>query len=254
MQEIKKVFLKPDEMYQAAAHYLADTLQKALTKSSDKPFSVVLTGGSTPAPFYRLLASAYSHLPWTQVHFFWCDERYVSPRDRASNYKMAHETLLSNLELKTDQIHRIPTELPQPAEAATAYEKEVFGYFTRINTNCLPPGNSQSDWSQLVFNLTLLGMGPDGHIASLFPHSPALETTDKLITYLDKAPLTPQVPRITMTLPLLNNSERIVFLISGKEKMDLLRKIEKKTTQAKELYPVCRVRARKELVWFISQS
>lgn len=253
MQETKKIFTKPDEMYQAAARYLADTLQQTIAKAGDKPFSFVLTGGSTPAPLYTLLASAYTDLPWSKVHFFWGDERYVSPRDSKSNYKLAYDTLLAHLALDTKQIHPIPTEQPEPAGAAAAYQKELIDYFTRISTHPQPTDSPFPDWPRSVFDLTLLGMGPDGHIASLFPHSPALNITDKLVTYVDKAPLAPQVPRITMTLPLINNSERVVLLISGEQKVNLLEKLDKGPDEVRAAYPVARVQARKELVWFICQ-
>jgi 6-phosphogluconolactonase len=169
-------------------------------------FNVALSGGTTPRALNELLAtSPYLELvDWSKVHFFWGDERLVPPDDAESNYRMARETLLSHLPVSENQIHRIPTELGDPEAVASRYEEELQRAFQ------LSPGQLPQ------FDLIFLGMGPDGHTASLFPHTAGLEVTDRLVI----ANYVPRLAsyRITLTAPVINEAAVVVFLAAGSDK------------------------------------
>jgi len=157
--------------------------------------AIVLTGGSTPGKAYELAAE---YLPdWGTVNLWWGDERCVPPEDERSNYRLAAEMLLARLETLPAEIHRIRGELA-PAEAAAELDRELAG---------------------VELDLMLLGLGPDGHIASLFPGSPQLKVEDRRATY-GPAGLEPWVDRVTMTLPTIRSAQRIVFLVAGESKAD----------------------------------
>jgi 6-phosphogluconolactonase len=172
-------------------------------------YRVALSGGHTPIALHHLLsASPYrERVAWERVQFYWGDDRCVSPDDEQSNYRMARETLLDPLGIPAEQIHRMRTELP-PAEAADQYEQELRATFN-LAEGALPR-----------FDFNLLGMGPDGHTASLFPHTAALLETERLVV----ANEVPQMntTRITLTAPAINASATIVFLIAGGDKADAL--------------------------------
>lgn len=172
-------------------------------------FTVALSGGSTPKAFHQLLAAPpyRDKVQWSQVQFYWGDDRTVAPDDPESNFRMARETLLDRLSIREAQMHRIHTELDSTA-AAALYEDELRQDF-QLSQGQLPR-----------FDLIYLGMGPDGHTASLFPHTAALGITDRLVT----ANYVPQLSttRITLTYPVLNNAATIAFLVAGPDKADAL--------------------------------
>jgi 6-phosphogluconolactonase len=169
-------------------------------------FSVALSGGSTPQELYALLAQPEfaGQVNWERVHVFWGDERDVPSEDLESNYRMAFETL-GRLPIPASQVHRIPTELGSE-QAATAYEHALRDFF-KVEGDHFPS-----------FDLVLLGMGANGHTASLFPHSPALnETTHWVVSqYVDEV----KMNRITLTAPILNAADNILFLVSGQDKAE----------------------------------
>lgn len=183
--------------------------------SSQKPFfSLALSGGSTPKTLYSLLVekrSLKSQIPWKKIHFFWGDERHVPPHHADSNFRMAKETMFDKAEILPENIHRMRAEDPDANQAAREYEQHLWKFF-RPTAGHLP-----------VFDFVLLGMGPDGHTASLFPGTTALREQKRLVVanWVDKF----QTYRLTMTLPLLNNADMIVFLVSGKEKADILKMV-----------------------------
>jgi len=168
--------------------------------------TLVLAGGHTPRPLYRRLATA--PLEWSRVFFFWGDERAVPPDHPDSNYGMARQELLEPIGARPEQVFRIPAELP-PEQAAAAYEATLRSFFE------LAPGQ----WP--VFDLVLLGLGADGHTASLFPDTPAVAVTDRAVV----AQFVPAVGawRITLTLPVLNAARQVLFLVQGAEKARALR-------------------------------
>jgi 6-phosphogluconolactonase len=178
-------------------------------------FTVALSGGSTPRALYEVLAGPDAgalgpSVAWDRVHLFWGDERYVPPDDPDSNYRMARAALLGRVPVPPEQVHPIPTNYPDPAEAAAVYEatlRSVFG---------IPQG-----WPR--FDLVLLGLGPDAHTASLFPGTAALREVGALVT----ANWVPKFKayRITLTYPALNHAACVQFLVCGGEKTDALRAV-----------------------------
>lgn len=195
----------------AVAHAAADLL--VTLQAADRPqehFNIALSGGSTPRALHRVLvAPPYrEQVDWERMQYFWGDERFVPPDDPESNYRMARATLLAEAPVTSDQVHRVPTERGDPAMVAELYEADI-----RREMNVLP--------GQLPrFDLILLGMGPDGHCASLFPHTEALHVRDRLVT----ANFVPKLNanRITLTAPAINNAAAVVFLVAGADKADAL--------------------------------
>jgi 6-phosphogluconolactonase len=175
-------------------------------------FNVALAGGSTPRQLYRRLVQPpyLDGLDWLNIHFFFGDERCVPPDHPDSNYGMASETLLAHIPLPETNIHRIPGELP-PTQAAEAYAAELQTAFGGL----LPE-----------FDLVLLGLGDDGHTASLFPGARALNETERWVTAVDHTtPPPPLLPRITLTLPVLNAARSVLFLVSGAAKAQVLARV-----------------------------
>lgn len=167
-------------------------------------FTFCLTGGSTPRATYELLATRFHHsIDWSEAQFFWGDERCVPPDDAASNFGMAKQAMLAKLDLQASQIHRIRGE-EQPEVGARAYETELRSHF-HLGPTAIP-----------AFNLVLLGLGENAHIASLFPHHPALEITDRLAVAVEVD--APQRHRISLTAPVLNNANCVIFLVAGEAK------------------------------------
>lgn len=193
----------PQTLSAAAAEDLGAFLQA--TASERGRCTVALAGGRTPRPLYERLA-ADLRIPWPQVVVFWGDERYVPPDDPRSNARMAYEALLGRVPIPPENVHPMPTHFEQPEEAARAYEAVVRAAF------CGPPR----------FDLVLLGMGPDGHVASLFPGSPAVLETERWVVAV-RAAADPPV-RLTLTLPVINRARRVDVLVAGAEKRAGLRR------------------------------
>jgi 6-phosphogluconolactonase len=176
-------------------------------------FFLALSGGSTPKPLYTLLATppVAMRIDWSRVHVFWGDERCVPPNDPRSNYRMAREALLDHLPLPSANVHRIRGE-EDPAQAAAAYEELLRGFFGGIE---IPAKTS--------FDLVLLGMGADGHTASLFPGSAAARETHRWVV-ASPGPQ-PESWRVTLTPVLINAADHVTFLVSGAEKADRLKEV-----------------------------
>ncbi|MBC8170203.1 MAG: 6-phosphogluconolactonase [Anaerolineae bacterium] len=164
-------------------------------------FTLALSGGSTPRPVYEQLAAETERIDWTKVHLYWSDERTVPPNNPDSNYHMAHEALLRHIEHECGNIHRIRGEI-DPAQAALEYEAKL-----RVNF----PDDGFPGFDQV-----LIGMGDDGHTASLFPHTAALNETERWVVANQVEKL--QTWRITFTAPLINAAHQVTFLISGDKK------------------------------------
>ena len=202
-------------------------------------FSAALSGGSTPKRLYSLLGSAeYSpQVDWQRVHFFWVDERCVPKEHEESNFKTAFDTLLSKVYIPDGNIHRIKGE-EDPDKGAKGYEEEVRKFF---GMSGLP-----------IFDLVILGMGEDGHTASLFPGSNLLKERIRLAVavYLEN----PNRNRITLTLPVLNNAAQIIFLVAGQSKADVVWEILG-GGQKKERYPAGRISPiHGSITWLIDQG
>lgn len=176
---------------------------------TESRFTVALAGGSTPLQMYSRLAAL--HVDWERVHFFWGDERCVPPSNPDSNFHLADEALLNSVLIPLGNIHRIPGELPVE-EAAQKYE-DVLRHFFGSGS---PPR----------FNLVLLGLGSDGHTASLFPGTPAIKEKRRWVAGVRHAvPPLPLVDRVTLTLPVLNAAANVLFLVSGEEKAERLAQV-----------------------------
>ncbi len=174
-------------------------------------FTFCLTGGATPVPIYELLATRFHHsIDWSEVQFFWGDERCVPPDDAASNFGMAHRTMLSKLDLRSDQIHRMRGEAP-PEQGAAAYENDLQSFF-KITAGELPS-----------FNLVMLGLGDNAHIASLFPHMPALHERNRLAIAVEVD--APQRHRISLTAPVINQAGYVLFVVSGAGKAEAVKHV-----------------------------
>jgi len=181
-------------------------------------FNVALSGGGTPVLFYRKLAVYPQPLPWKNTHIFWVDERLVSPESELSNYRLVRESLLERIEIPSDNVHAVATLSGSPDLIAARYEKVIKSHFI------VKPGQGPD------FDLILLGVGEDGHTASLFPGRPALFEEDRLVVAETLPPAPP--PRISLTLPVLNRAAHILFLVSGKNKAPVLKRvIEKKESR-----------------------
>jgi 6-phosphogluconolactonase len=173
-----------------------------------------LSGGSTPRRLYQLLASPprLEAFPWTHVHWFWGDERFVPPDDPASNYRMTREAMLSHAPVPADHIHPMPTVGLSPEAAAETYERTLKDFY---GADTLDPGRP-------LFDLNLLGLGTNGHTASLFPGMPVLEERQRWVgTMHDPEAGT----RLTLTYPVLESSRETVFLVAGAGKKAVLHKV-----------------------------
>ncbi len=181
-------------------------------------------------------------MPWSETYVFWGDERCVSKGSPESNYAMARESLLLRVSLPPENTYRMPAEIKPPQEAAAEYEKRLRTFFAG------PESASGSLFP--CFDLILLGMGSDGHTASLFPGDPAVEERKRWVTSVPGLAAKPPVPRITLTLPVINQAAYILFLVAGDEKESVLTTIRRDPQQAARLYPAAQVRARERLMWY----
>jgi 6-phosphogluconolactonase len=200
----------PQELFEAAAEVVVQTANASVEQSGR--FTIALSGGSTPKSLFNLLATnARTSLPWDRTFFFWGDERHVPPTDAESNYRMADEAMLSKIPVAAANVFRVPAENPDAGAAAEAYEQTLRKFFA------LPPGQMPR------FDLILLGMGPDGHTASLFPGTAALAEKSRLVVanWVEKF----KTHRITFTLPVLNAARCIAFLVSGTDKAPALKAV-----------------------------
>jgi len=234
-----RVLTTPQELFAAAADEVIRAANEAVVKRGR--FTIALSGGSTPKSLNNLLATnARTSLPWDRMFFFWGDERHVPPTDPESNYLMAEETLLSKVPVPRANVFRIPAENPDAAAAALAYEETLRKFFA------LGPGEFPH------FDLILLGMGPDGHAASLFPGTTALQEKSRLVVanWVQKF----KTDRITLTLPVLNAARCVTFLVSGTEKAAALHEVLE-TDALGEQYPSKLVRPTDgKLIWLVDRA
>jgi 6-phosphogluconolactonase len=199
------VYETPEELAEAVAREFVARAEGAISASGR--FAVALAGGSTPKATYEVLARDYpGELDWGRVHVFFGDERTVPPDHEESNYRMAHEALLSRVPV--GGVHRMRGELP-PAEAAASYEEELREFF---GPEDVP-----------AFDLILLGIGEDGHTASLFPETSALDVTDRWVVANPVLKL--GTTRLTLTIPAINAAKTVAFLVAGQGKAEVLKEI-----------------------------
>lgn len=200
---------------------------------------VALSGGNTPKPLYELLARepAKSTMPWDRVHWIMGDERFVPPSDPASNYGMARAAFLSHVPVPPENVHPVETGGVTLDEAARDYETMLQGLY---GAGTLQPGKP-------LLDITLLGLGDDGHTASLLPHEPVLQVRDRWVAAVPKGRVE---ERITLTYPAINASEIVAFLVSGEGKREILDKI----LSGDDGFPASHVRARGQVLWFADRA
>jgi len=222
---------------------LADAAAKRLMariEANRNRIAICLTGGSSPKQLYRLLATdTYAKsIPWDRVHWFIGDERFVSPVDPLNNMAMARGIFLDRFAPK-DHIHPIPTDVATPDQAAQLYQRELQSLY----------GAEELDPARPLFDLVLMGVGPDGHTASLFPDYPALNETRRWVGGVPQAHVEPFVPRVTLTLPALASCREMLFELAGHEKRAILAKLS-----TDESLPANRARSIGETVLLVDQA
>lgn len=198
-------------------------------------FSIALSGGSTPKPLYEALAQ--QDLPWEKIQVLWGDERYVSPNHPDSNEGMARTAWLNQVPIPAENIHPMPTDEADPAQAAQKYEQTLQQLFQT------QPGTFPA------IDVILLGMGDDGHTASLFPHTDALKVKDRLITVGNKD----GQPRITFTTPLINQARCVLFVVAGASKQPALSQIFADVAD-ETTYPSRLIQPKGELWWLLDRA
>ena len=223
----------PEALAHRAARWITD-----LAADSRGRFAICLSGGSTPRRLYQLLAeSPYrDRLPWGRIHWFWGDERFVPWDHPDSNYGMAHTALLGRVPVPPGNIHGIATN-GTPADAAAAYERVLKSYY----------GSESLDRTRLLFDIQILGLGPDGHTASLIPGTSVLEERHRWVAEVIGG--RPE-PRITLTYPALESSRHAAFLVAGADKRAAL----SRALAGDRALPAGRLHPAGELTWFVDEA
>ena len=220
------------------ANQVADWLVERVAAHRGR-FALCLSGGETPKRLYQLLAAPErsARLPWDRVHFFWGDERLVPHDDPRSNYRMTFEALLRYVPIPPANVHAIPTEKISPAAGAAEYQAALKRFY----------GADKLDAGRPLFDLTLLGLGEDGHIASLFPGSRALAETERwVVPVVGESVLN----RITLTYPVLASSAAIAFIVAGASKREALAR----ALAGDPALPVTHLRPAGEVYWFADRA
>ena len=234
-----RVLTTPQELFAAAGEEVIRVANVAI--STRGRFTIALSGGSTPKSLYNLLATnARTALPWEKTFFFWGDERHVPPTDPESNYRMAQEAMLSKVPVPPTNVFRLAGENPDAQAVAKEYESILRRFFQ------LEPGQIPA------FDLILLGMGPDGHTASLFPGTDGLKEKSRLgiANWVEKL----KTYRLSFTLPVLNGARYVTFLVSGTDKASALKNVLEENGPGDQ-YPAKLVNpSNGKLIWFIDRA
>jgi 6-phosphogluconolactonase len=226
-----------DDPHGVARHAAAWLVEK-LNTGAQCTRAVCLTGGLTPLLFYQTLAQhPYAEaIPWAGVHWFWCDERWVPATHERSNFRMVLNALFAKVSVPHENVHPIPTHTGKPLEAAELYETELKAFY----------GADVLDPARPLFGVTFLGIGEDGHTASLFPNSPVLQERTRWVRAVDAAPET----RITLTYPALESSGDLAFLVTGAAKRNIMKRV---LSGSRDL-PVSRLRPVGRQSWFVDSA
>lgn len=239
MAEPKLIILSdPNELYVRAAEETAHIAGEAICMHGE--FRVCLSGGSTPAATYDLLATRFQlSVDWKAVRVFWGDERCVPPDSPQSNFAMANRTMLSKLGLRPEQVHRMRGEDP-PAAGAAAYEQELRAQFEL----------GAGEWPR--FDLVMLGLGDNRHTASLFPGDPAIHEAERLVVAVevDAEPRS----RLTITPPVINHADRVMFLVAGAGKAEAVRDILQGPRDPDRFPAQIVAPEHGEIIWFLDQA
>jgi 6-phosphogluconolactonase len=230
-----RIFPDINALSKAAAEEIVQLVNDAV-KARGR-FTLALSGGATPRTLYNLLATEYSDkIPWESVHLFFGDERFVPQDDPESNFAMAYDALISKVPIQERNVHPVPTDAGSPEAAAQRYEGEIKGFL-----------------GEDTFDLVLLGMGEDGHTASLFPGDPVLEEGKRWVAAVEAPASYRTRQRVTMTLPLINRARKVFFLVAGEKKGEVLGTIIDRPDMAEKLYPAARVWANR-VEWFVDKA
>jgi 6-phosphogluconolactonase len=231
-----RIFDSPQALFDGAADEFAARAHRAIASSGR--FTVSLSGGSTPKALYSELAGPkFASLPWNKIFFFWGDERHVPPSSLDSNYRMVNNALLSKVPVPPENIFRVRAEQKDADAVAQEYEKVVSEFFQ------LKPGQFPR------FDLVLLGLGPDGHTASLFPGSKGLKETQRI--FIANRVERMDTDRLTFTYPVLNAAACDMFLVSGEGKKEKIRQI----LEEHQDFPATKVDPKNgELLWFVDAA
>jgi 6-phosphogluconolactonase len=223
----------------ALAKAAAERVLARMAENSGR-IAVCLTGGSSPKALYQLLASEpyRGKIPWDRVHWFIGDERFVAPADPLNNMAIARQIFLDRY-APAANIHPIPTGTDTPDESADQYARELKSFY----------GADQLDPARPLFDLVLMGMGPDGHTASIFPGYPALEERERWAVGVPKANVEPFVPRVTLTLPTLSSCREMLFEVAGSGKRQILTRVFEG-----ENLPARRACAIGETIWLVDRA
>jgi 6-phosphogluconolactonase len=232
---IGRVEILPDP--QTLARHVAEWMTQAAL-AAGRPYRVSLSGGSTPKALYSLLASDdfRNRFPWERVSWYWGDERFVPYDHPDSNYRMTREAMLAKAPVPPENVHPVPAD-GTPEEAARRYERTLREAY----------GTATLDPARPLFDITLLGLGPDGHTASLLPGQPVLEERTRWVMAVSHG--RPEV-RITMTYPAIDSSRSVAFLVAGREKAAIFNAIR----GGDSALPAARVRPVGELIWFVDRA
>ena len=232
---IGRLEILPDP--QTLARHVAEWMTQAALAAS-RPFRVSLSGGSTPKTLYSLLASDdfRNRFPWERVSWYWGDERFVAYDHPDSNYRMTREAMLAKAPVPPENVHPVPAD-GTPEEAARRYERTLREAY----------GTATLDPARPLFDITLLGLGADGHTASLLPGQPVLEERTRWVMAVSHG--RPEV-RITMTYPAIDSSRSVAFLVAGREKAAILNTIR----GGDSALPAARVRPVGDLIWFVDKA
>lgn len=243
-----RIYRDADELALKAARHFARLADQYCLGSGR--FTVALSGGSTPRKMFSLLSADpfLDTVPWASIYFFWGDERAVPPDHADSNYRMARETLFEKAPVPEENIFRIPAELPDPSSAAEKYSATLREFFLS------DPEATLADPSGYVprFDMVFLGVGPDGHTASLFPGTDALYVNDRIVVdnYIPKF----NAHRITLTAAVINNARNITFVAAGADKAEALRGVLEGVYQP-DIYPSQLIRPRNgTLLWMVDEA
>jgi len=232
MKKVVEVLPDKQILVERSLEIVKDKIQTAINERGQ--CTLALSGGNTPKPLYEALAN--EALPLEKIHVFWGDERYVPPNHPDSNQKMAREAWLNKVDFPPTNIHPMPTSSGNPTADAEKHSTELREFF-------------QCGAEFPVFDIILLGMGNDGHTASLFPHTDALSVLDRLITVGSKD----GQPRLTFTAPLINNSRCVIFMVAGTDKQPALAQIFSPSGDETS-YPARLIQPVSELWWLLDQS
>ena len=234
-----------EDLSRAAAEYICEIAEGAIKERGI--FTFVLSGGTTPRLLYEELAKEpyASRVDWQHTHLFWGDERCVPSDNPDSNFSLALQTLISKVDVPPSNIHRIPAATGSPKPVAADYETTLREFFQAT-------AGSDPSTSFPSFDLVLLGIGGDGHTASLFPGDAALEERTSWVVAVEGSSASPPVPRITLTFPVINEAKCVLFLVSGSNKLKVLQEILNNPHTA--TYPAAHVQPSGNLLWFIDEG